>query len=470
MVFTVAILGRPNVGKSSLFNRLVGRREALVDDTPGVTRDRREGEARLAGRTFRLLDTAGLEDAAPGTLEEAMRRQTDRALAAADLALLVIDARAGLIPLDQHFADGLRRQPVPVLLVANKCEGRGGDAGLLEAYALGLGEPLAVSAAHGEGIAELVTAMLAHAPDEAPGTPDTAGGFDEEAGSAEDAEAEGEAVDAPPSGPLRLAIVGRPNVGKSTLINALLGEERLLTGPEPGVTRDAIRVPWQVGDRPVVLVDTAGMRRRARITDRLEQLSVADTLEAIRLAEVVVLVIDAAAVLERQELAIARHVLDEGRALVLALNKWDAVEDRKAARAALADRLETSLPQARGIASVTLSALRAQGLDRLMAAVLETDRVWNRRVSTGRLNRWLAEMVSAHPPPLAAGRRLKLRYMTQVKARPPTFALWVSRPQELPEAYRRYLVNGLREAFDLPGVPIRLMMRRGRNPYADTGG
>ena len=468
-VFTVAILGRPNVGKSTLFNRLVGRREALVDDTPGVTRDRREGIARLAGHPLRLLDTAGLEDAAPDSLEGRMRRQTDRALVEADLVLLVIDARAGLTPHDRHFADWLRRQPVAVLLVANKCEGRAAEAGLLEAYGLGLGEPIAVSAAHGEGIAELVEAMRGF--DAAAESDDDGAAGDENDDEDEDEDEDQADADAPaPAGPLLLAIVGRPNVGKSTLVNALVGEERLLTGPEPGVTRDAIRVPWRVGDRPVVLVDTAGMRRRARISDRLEQLSVGDTLEAIRLAHVVVLVIDAAAVLERQELSIARHVLDEGRALVLALNKWDAVADRRAAQAALGDRLATSLPQARGIASVTLSALTGQGLGRLMGTVLATETVWNRRVSTGRLNRWLAEMVSAHPPPLVAGRRLKLRYMTQVKARPPSFAVWVSRPQELPEAYRRFLVNGLREAFDLPGVPIRLMLRKGRNPYAAEPG
>jgi GTP-binding protein len=492
MTFTVAILGRPNVGKSTLFNRLIGRREALVDDTPGVTRDRREGETRLAGHPVRFVDTAGLEEAPPDSLAGRMRAQTGRALETADLALLVIDARAGLTPLDTHFADWLRRQPVPVLLVANKCEGRAADAGLMEAYALGLGDPVPVSAAHGEGIADLVQALRAHglaeSPEAAPGgdgaavSGDVGTGEDVPPDLAADVEADGDLTEegaledaleedddaAPlPAGPLRLAIVGRPNVGKSTLINALLGEERMLTGPEPGVTRDAIRVAWRLGDRPVVLVDTAGLRKRARVTDRLERLSTADTMEAVRLAHVVVLVMDAAAVLERQELTIARHVLDEGRALVVALNKWDAVDDRKAARAALADRLQVSLPQARGVATVTVSALREQGLDRLLDAVLETERVWNRRVSTGRLNRWLAAMTAQHTPPLVAGRRLKLRYMTQVKARPPTFALWVSRPDALPDAYRRYLVNGLRDAFDMPGVPIRLMLRRGRNPYAD---
>ncbi|HLY46268.1 MAG TPA: ribosome biogenesis GTPase Der [Stellaceae bacterium] len=448
MSFTVAIIGRPNVGKSTLFNRLAGRQLALVDDLPGVTRDRREGEGHIADLAFRLIDTAGLEEAAPEALAGRMRAQTERSLDAADVALLVVDAREGVTPADRHFARWLRRAGKPVIVVANKAESRAAQGELGDSYALGLGDPVAISAQHGEGFAELYERLLPFAPPPADG-------------EAVDGEAE-----ATPDKPLRLAIVGRPNVGKSTLVNRLIGEERLLTGPEPGITRDAIAIEWQWGGRAVRLVDTAGMRRRARIEQRLERLSVADTLRTVRFAELVVLVIDALQPLERQDLTIANLVADEGRALVLAVNKWDLVLDRGAAQRRLQEQLEESLPQLKGLVLVAVSGLTGLGLDRLMKAVFAADAVWNKRVPTAALNRWLAAIQEHHPPPVAAGRRLRLRYMTQVNTRPPSFALFASQPGELPESYRRYLVNALREDFALPGTPIRLMLRKGKNPYA----
>ncbi|HEY1301081.1 MAG TPA: ribosome biogenesis GTPase Der [Stellaceae bacterium] len=440
MGLVVAILGRPNVGKSTLFNRLVGRRLALVDDTPGLTRDRREGEARIADLGFRVIDTAGLEEAAPVSLAGRMQAQTERALATADAALLVIDARAGITPADRHFGQWLRRSGKPVVLVANKAEGRAALPGIGEAYRLGLGDPVPMSAEHGDGLALLYERLAPLA-----GEPAAAG---EERPTA-----------------LQLAIVGRPNVGKSTLANRLIGEERLLTGPEAGITRDAIAVDWVWRDRPVRLVDTAGLRRRPRVEGKIEQLSVGDALRAIRFAETVVLVVDALQPLERQDLTIARLVEQEGRSVVLAATKSDLLADRAGALRRLRERAAVSLAQLDGVAIVPVSGLTGFGLDALMEAAVAAHEIWNRRAATADLNRWLAAVQQRHPPPLVAGRRLRLRYMTQVNIRPPSFALFASKPGELPRSYRRYLVNALRRDFELPGTPIRLMLRQGRNPY-----
>jgi GTP-binding protein len=443
--FTVAIIGRPNVGKSTLFNRLAGRRLALVDDTPGVTRDRREAEASLGDLRFRVIDTAGLDEDEAGSLSARMRAQTERALAEADVALFLIDARDGVTPLDRHFADWLRRAKKPVLLVANKAEGARGAAGANEAHALGLGTPIPLSAEHGEGLADLYEALAPHAD-----------------------RVTAAVAPAPHERALQIAVIGRPNVGKSTLVNRLVGEDRMLTGPEPGITRDAIAIEWQWRGRAVRLIDTAGLRRRPKVEGKLEKLSVADTLRAIRFAEVVVLVVDATQLLERQDLALAKLVAEEGRALVLAVNKWDLVEDKRAALSTLRDKLEFSLPQLAGLGAVTLSAISGAGMARLLPAVLAAEAAWNKRIPTNALNRLLAEAQERHPPPLVAGRRLRLRYMTQANVRPPTFALFASKPGELPESWRRYLTNLLRQTFDLPGVPIRVMLRKGKNPYVEA--
>ena len=450
----VAIVGRPNVGKSTLFNRLVGRRLALVDDTPGVTRDRREGEAHWGDVAFTAVDTAGLEEVFDDSLHGRMRRQTERAVADAQVALLLVDARTGLTPLDRGFAQWLRRLATPVVVVANKCEGRAGLSGFLEAHELGLGEPVAISAEHGEGIADLIGAIalqIACLPAEPAPVVDENDDLETALGD--------------PERPIRIAVVGRPNVGKSTLVNALLGEERLLVGPEPGVTRDAITVDWSHDGRSFRLVDTAGLRRRARVSERLEKMSAADTMAAVRLAHVVALVVEASAILDKQDLTIARQAAEEGRALMIAVNKWDLVDDHAAALARLRDRLETSLPQLRGLPVVTISALKGTRLDKLMDETVRIYDLWNTRIATGPLNRWLSGMLDSHPPPLAKGRRIKLRYITQLKARPPTFALWTNQPKEVPDSYVRYLVNGLRDGFGLAGVPIRLMLRKGDNPY-----
>jgi len=454
MTFTVAVIGRPNVGKSTLFNRLTGKHHAIVDDTPGVTRDRREGDGSIADLNFRLIDTAGLEDAYDDSLEARMRQQTEIAFDEADVALFLIDGRAGLTPVDEHFAKWLRTRQTPVLVVVNKCEGRAGQTGLVESYSLGLGEPIALSAEHGEGLNELYDALSEHA--ERFALVDA----EESISSTEDDNEEDDGI-------LKLAIVGRPNVGKSTMINKLIGQERMLTGPEAGITRDAIAVSWYYRDREIRLVDTAGLRRKARIKEKLEGMSVGDTLRSIRFAEVVVLVLDANAVLDKQDLTIARHVVEEGRALIIAVNKWDAADDRKASLQRLEDRLQTSLPQVRGVPILTCSAKTGKGLNRLMPAVLKTYDIWNTRVSTGALNRWLSAMTEAHPPPIAAGRRIRLRYATQAKSRPPTFVLFSSRADQIPESYNRYLINGLRETFGLDGIPIRMFARKGDNPYAD---
>ena len=463
-MFTIALVGRPNVGKSTLFNRLIGRRHALVDDTPGVTRDRREGEGRLADLHFQVVDTAGLEEADPESLAGRMRAQTERAIADADLVLMMVDARSGIMPLDEHFARLLRRREDKVVLLANKSEGAAARAGLFEAFSLGLGEPVAISAEHNEGMADLYEAIRARMPEE-PAEEKNENSVLEEGSPPEEGVDIWQDRDRPRV--VRMAVVGRPNVGKSTLVNAILGEDRLLTGPEAGITRDAIEVEWRYRDRPLKLVDTAGLRRRARVMEKLEKLSVEDTRRAIQFAHVVVLVLDAQMMLEKQDLTIARMVIEEGRALVIAANKWDAVTDREQALRDLRDRFEISLPQVKGAPYITVSALRGRNLDKLFHAVFAVYDVWNTRISTASLNRWLSHKTEAHPPPLARGRRIRLRYMTQIKARPPTFAAFVSLPEELPEAYTRYLVNGLREDFDLPGTPIRFITRKGKNPYAD---
>jgi len=450
MPFTLAIVGRPNVGKSTLFNRLTGRRQALVDDRPGVTRDRREGKAEIGGREITVVDTPGFEEARGDSIEARMRRQTEEAIAAADAAVFLVDARAGITPLDRAFADLLRRSKRPVLLVGNKCEGSAHRAGLAEAFGLGLGEPVAVSAEHGEGIAEILDWVGSHLPELQESRPDE----------------EGESEEDETVKPVRLAVVGRPNVGKSTLVNRLIGQERQLTGPEPGITRDAITIPWSYKAREIELVDTAGLRKRPRIEDRVEKLAVGDTLNTIRYAEVVILVLDGEAVFDKQDLTIARHVIEEGRALVVAVSKWDAVADKTAALKRLKDRLEASLHQARGVAWIAVSGLKGSNVDKLMDAVLAAHERWNRRLPTSQLNRWLGEAVERHTPPLVQGRRLKIRYATQVKARPPTFALWVTNIDALPESYERYLAGSLREVFDLGGVPIRFLLRKGKNPYA----
>jgi GTP-binding protein len=462
MSFTVAIIGRPNVGKSTLFNRLVGKRTAIVDDTPGVTRDRREGNGSIADMTFTVIDTAGLEDVHDNSLESRMRQQTETAFLEADVALMMIDARVGVTPVDEHFAGWLRRHKTPIIVVANKCEGRAGQSGLMEAYSLGLGEPVALSAEHGEGLGELYDALRPFM--EAAEAQEARIAYEAEKLSDSGEETDDEKI---MTHPLQMAIVGRPNVGKSTLINKLLGEERMLTGPEAGITRDSITIPWTYQNREFRLIDTAGLRRRAKVTEKIEALSGAETRRAIDFAQVVVMVLDASDMLEKQDLTIARNVIDEGRALVIAVNKWDTVKNPKESLDKLHDRLESSFAQARGIPIVTLSAKTGRGLDKLMAAVLDVFEVWNRRISTAKLNRWLEEIMAHHPPPLVSGRRVKVRYITQPKTRPPTFALFVSHAKGLPESYERYLANALREDFELWGVPLRILVRKGHNPFAD---
>ncbi|MDF0597082.1 ribosome biogenesis GTPase Der [Psychromarinibacter halotolerans] len=471
-MFTLAIVGRPNVGKSTLFNRLVGKRLALVDDQPGVTRDLREGDARLGDLKFTVIDTAGLENETDDSLPARMRRLTERAVEMADICLFLVDARAGILPDDRVFADILRRKNAHVILAANKAEGNAADAGVYEAYELGLGEPVRLSAEHGEGMADLLQVLMPIA--------------DEFTARTEAAEAEAPEIDvevddadgteelpayrAPSNAkPMQVAVVGRPNAGKSTLINKILGEDRLLTGPEAGITRDAISLKIDWGGTPVRIFDTAGMRKKAKVQEKVEKLSVADGLRAVKFAEVVVVLLDAAIPFEQQDLRIADLAEREGRAVVVAVNKWDAEDNKGEKLKELKEAFERLLPQLRGAPLITVSALTGKGLDRLHAAVLKAHEVWNRRVSTARLNRWLEGMVSAHPPPAPGGRRIRLRYMTQAKTRPPGFVVMCSHPDKLPESYSRYLVNGLRDDFDMPGTPIRLYMRSqaDQNPYKD---
>ena len=444
MPLKIAIVGRPNVGKSTLFNRLAGRKLAIVDDQPGVTRDRRFATGRLGGIDPALIDTPGLEDGTDESLEARMRRQTELAIAEADLSLFVIDSREGVAPLDEVFGEILRKAGKPVVLIANKAEGRQGDAGTLEAFNLGFGEPVPLSAEHGEGMADLYAAVLAAVPE---------AGEDEE-------EDEGDK-------PIRLAIVGRPNAGKSTLVNRLIGEDRLLTGPEAGITRDAIPVDWRWDDRAIRLVDTAGLRRKAKVQEKLERLSTQDTIRAITFAEVVLLVMDATHPLEIQDLQIADLVEREGRALVFVLAKWDLVEDPQARLAELTEEVGRKLPQVRGAPMIALSAETGRNLDKLMPAVFKAHADWSTKVKTRDLNDWLAMAVQRHPPPAVNGRRVRPKYIAQTKARPPTLVLFASRAAQLPDSYRRYLINSIRESFDLPGVPVRLTVKSGSNPYAE---
>jgi GTP-binding protein len=457
---TVAIIGRPNVGKSTLFNRLTGRRTALVSDMPGLTRDRRLEAAVVLGHEFDLTDTAGLEEAPSGSIPARMRAQSEQAVDEADLVLFVIDARDGVTPADEKFADIVRKAGRPTILVANKCEGRKGDDGFYEAFALGLGQPVAISAEHGEGIGELEGEIVAALGFEIPRSPGKG------RGRPSVAEAEVATPEPATERALRIAVVGRPNAGKSTLINALLGEERMITGPEPGLTRDAIETDFTWQGRQMRLVDTAGLRRKAKITEVAEKLSASDAVRALRFAEVVIVLIDAERPFEHQDLTIASMVAEEGRALVIAINKWDLVAEKPRRMQELREMVADKLAQVPGVAIVTVSALAEQGLDKLMNAVAEAHRVWNRRVPTAQLNAWLQAAIGRHPPPAVSGRRVRIRYITQPSSRPPTFIAFTTRPDALPKSYLRYLLNGLREAFGLPGTPIRLNLRKGENPYS----
>ena len=441
----VAIVGRPNVGKSTLFNRLVGKRIALVDDRPGVTRDRREGQATLLGLEFSLFDTAGFEDEDPSSLPGRMRAQTEAAVREADVALFLIDAREGLTPLDEEIARWLRAGATPVVVAANKAEGRGGEAGRLEAFALGLGEPIALSAEHGEGVVDLFEALRPHVERD---EDETEGEEDEE------------------GGPLKIAIVGRPNAGKSTLVNRMLGEERMITGPEAGITRDSISLKWEWNGQPVQLVDTAGLRKRAKVDDKLEWLSTQDTRRAIDYAEVVVLLLDATRGLEVQDLKIADAVVEEGRALVIALNKWDVAENASSLFNGVKAALEEGLSQLKGVPVLTVSAKTGKGIDQILKVAFELREAWSRRVTTGELNRWFEAAIEANPPPAPKGKRIKLRYITQVKTRPPSFVVFGNRVDELPESYRRYLLNALRRDLKLGPIPLRMSLRGSKNPYA----
>ena len=470
MSFTLAIVGRPNVGKSTLFNRLVGKKLALVDDQPGVTRDLREGDARLFDLRFTVIDTAGLEEVTDDSLQGRMRRLTERAVELADVCLFLIDGRMGVMPSDEVFADILRKKNARVILGVNKAEGAAGDSGALEAWSLGLGEPVRLSAEHGEGMDDLYRILLPFreefAEREAANTPETEVEIEGEIG---DEEVDPVAHRPTAKKPLQIAVIGRPNAGKSTLINKIIGEDRLLTGPEAGITRDAISVRSDWQGTPIRIFDTAGMRKKARVTEKLEKLSVADGLRAVRFAEVVVVLLDVEIPFEVQDLRIADYAESEGRAVVVAVNKWDLEDEKQEKLAELKEMFERLLPQLRGAPLVTVSAKTGRGLDRLHDAIVRAHDIWNKRITTARLNSWLGAMTEAHPPPAPGGHRIKLRYMTQVKARPPGFVVMCSRPDEMPESYKRYLVNGLRDHFEMPGVPIRIMFRSqsDKNPFKD---
>jgi GTP-binding protein len=485
-MFTLAIVGRPNVGKSTLFNRLAGKQLAIVDDTPGVTRDWREADADLFGEAFRVLDTAGLEDNFDDSIQGRMRRQTESALSHADAVLFVIDGRAGLTPLDEHFAQWLRKQKKPVILVVNKAENEKAVMSATgDSFALGLGEPVLLSSAHGTGIEDLYHALAPYfekyREDNAPEPLEGEDGASEdefdlkslnEIGIQSLDDLEGmEEFDLPPEEPdspeipIKIAIVGRPNVGKSTLLNAIVKEERVMTGPEAGITRDSIAVDWNYEGRAFKLVDTAGMRKKSKVVNAIEKMSVEDSIRAVRLAQVVIMVIDANVPLEKQDLHIGGHIADEGRAMVIAVNKWDIVEDKEEVLDELKYKLETSLAQIKDVRFVPISALNGRNIEKLLKAALDTYAFWNMRVSTGKLNRWLGRAESQNPAPLVGGRSNRLKYIAQIKTRPPTFALWVSHPQELPQSYRRYLINALRRDFEIESVPIRLLVRTSKNPF-----
>ncbi len=475
MTLKIAIVGRPNVGKSTLFNRLAGKKLAIVDDTPGVTRDWREADGWLLDRPVRIYDTAGLEEAFDDSIQGRMRRQTEEALKRADVVLFMIDGRAGLTPIDEHFATWLRRQKKPVILAVNKCENQNAVmAGVAEAFKLGFGDPIAISAAHDHGMDDLYNAFTPFFPEEEESDDDEdhhdklmPGDID----AIEGDETYELAPDEPEEDvkPVKIAIVGRPNVGKSTLVNALLGDNRVMTGPEAGITRDAIAVDWEYDGRKLKLVDTAGLRKKAKSGGggAIEQMAIEDTMRAIRLAQIVVLVLDANIMMEKQDLQIAAHILDEGRAMIIAVNKWDTIENKAEVLEELHYKLGVSLAQVKDLPVVTLSAIRGKGLETLMKTIFDTYATWNKRSTTSRMNRWLKIKESQNPPPMVEGRNNRLKYIAQINTRPPTFALWVSRAGELPDTYKRYLLNGLREDFDMKGVPVRLLIRTSKNPYTE---
>ncbi len=465
----LAIVGRPNVGKSTLFNKMAGKHLAIVDDTPGVTRDWREAEGDLFGQLMTIIDTAGLEESFDDSIQGRMRKQTEAALDMSDVILFVIDGREGVTPADEHFAAFLRRQKKPIILVVNKCESKKSQSGLGESYSLGFGEPVPMSAAHSLGFDDLFEALSPFFPEEEEedeGESVNKNNFDnlDDIEGLEDYIFTQEEDD--PEKPIKIAIVGRPNVGKSTLLNAIVDEQRVMTGPEAGITRDAIAVDWEYDGRKFKLVDTAGLRRRARVTDHIEKMSTEDSFRAIRLAQIVILVLDGNVALEKQDLQIAEHVISEGRALVIAVNKWDCVKGRSEVLDDIKHKLSTSMSQTKDVQFATISAKNGKNIDKLFYKALQTYEIWNKRVSTGGLNRWLASMESRNPAPLVSGRHNRVKYITQIKTRPPTFAMWVSKPKELPDSYRRYIINGLRRDFGIPSVPLRLLIRASKNPYS----